>query len=78
MKFVNESTMFKLLLDANGLMISVTTKQRAYFFFLSAHFIGGKVAPTTDPHLGIVEVCGYDILRILRNWDALYRIKLKR
>ena len=78
MKFVNESTMFKLLLDANGLMISVTTKRRAYFFFLSSQFVGGKVAPTTDPHWGIVEVCGYDISRILRNWDALHRIRLTR
>jgi hypothetical protein len=77
MRLLNERTMFKILIDENGAMFSVTTKKRAYFFFLSGEYIGGKVAPTTDPYPGIVEVCGYDIPRILRNWDRLYRVKLR-
>jgi hypothetical protein len=76
MRLLNERTMFKILVDGKGAMFSVTTKRRAYFFFLSGEFVGAKVAPTTDPSPGIVEVCGYDIPAILRNWDRLYRIKL--
>jgi hypothetical protein len=76
-RLLNERTMFKILVDGTGAMFSVTTKKRAYFFFLSGRFVGAKVAPTTDPHPGIVEVCGYDIPKILSSWDRLYRIKLQ-
>ena len=76
MRLLNERTMFKILVDEDGAMLSVTTKKRAYFFFLSGEFVGAKVAPTTDPYPGIVEACGYNIPKILRNWDRLYRIKL--
>jgi hypothetical protein len=76
MRLLNERTMFKILVDKDGAMFSITTKKRAYFFFLSGEFVGAKVAPTTDPYPGIVEVCGYNIPKILRTWDVLYRIKL--
>jgi hypothetical protein len=78
MRFLNERTMFKILVDGDGAMFSVTTRRRAYFFFLSGTFVGMKIAPTTDPYPGIVEVCGYDIPEILRNWERLYRVKLSR
>jgi hypothetical protein len=57
-------------------MVSFTTKQRAFSFFVSPKFVGGKVAPTTDPYPGIVELCGYDLRKILERWDELYRIKI--
>jgi len=76
LRILNERTMFKILVDKNGAMFSVTTRKRAYFFFLSGDFVGARVAPTTDPYPGIVEVCGYDIPTILRNWDRLHRVKL--
>ncbi len=68
--------MFKILVDGNGAMFSVTTKSRAYFFFLSGVYVGAKVAPTTDPYPGIVELCDYDIRKVVKNWDRLYRVKL--
>jgi hypothetical protein len=36
------------------------------------------IAPTTDPYPGIVEICGYDIQKIVYNWQRLYRVKLVR
>jgi hypothetical protein len=69
--------MFKLLIEKTGILLSITTKSRAYFFFICSCFLGIKVAPTTDPYPGIVEICGYDIVRILRNWDKLANVKLK-
>ncbi len=68
--------MFKILLERDGLLFALTLKSRAYFFFLSPGFAGAKIAPTTDPFEGIVEICNYDIARILKNWDRLYRIKI--
>jgi len=75
-RILNERTMFKILVDEKGAMLSLTTKKRAYFFFLSGNFVGAKVAPTTDPYAGIVEVCGYDIPTILRQWERLHRVKI--
>jgi hypothetical protein len=37
--------------------------------------VGLRVAPTTDPDLGIVELSDYDVLKILRNWDTMSRVK---
>lgn len=78
MRLVNELTMLKILVDGKGALLSITTKRRAFFLFLSAKFIGGRVAPTTDPDLGIVELCDYDIDKILANWNLLYRAKVPR
>lgn len=75
MRLLNERTMFKILVDGEGAMLSVTTKKRAYFLFLSGVFVGCKVAPTTDPYPGIVEMCSYDIKSIVKNWHDLYRVK---
>jgi hypothetical protein len=77
MKFIQERTMFKLLVENTGALFSVTTRQRAYFFFLSTKMFGAKVAPTTDPYPGIVELCQYDIATIAKRWDALANVKLK-
>jgi len=77
LKIINETTMFKILVEGNGMLLSVTTKKRAFFFFVSRRFIGLKVAPTTDPYPGIVEICDYDILRILSQWDRLHSVKFE-
>jgi hypothetical protein len=69
--------MLKLLIERTGILFSITTKSRAYFFFVCSSCLGVKVAPTTDPYPGIVEVCGYDIARISRNWSKLANIKLR-
>jgi hypothetical protein len=74
---IQERTALKLLLDGDGVLLSVTTKRRAYFLFFSRAFVGLKVAPTTDPNLGIVELSGYDIPSIVRNWDRMSRLSLK-
>lgn len=69
--------MLKLLIERTGILFSITTKSRAYFFFVCSSCVGMKVAPTTDPYPGIVEVCAYDITRITRNWNKLANIKLR-
>ena len=77
MRFINEMTMFKVLVERNGALLSITTKSRAYYLFLTGKYVGLKVAPTTDPDAGIVEISNYDILTILRNWKRLSTVKLK-
>lgn len=78
MKLVQERTALKLLVEANGLLVSLTTKRRAFFLFVSGRFVGLKVAPTTDPDLGIVELSGYNVRLILSNWDRLSRVRVRR
>jgi len=70
-RFIQERTMFKLLVEKTGLLFSVTTRRRAFFFFVSTRLVGIRTAPTTDPYPGIVEVCGYDIATIVNEWDRL-------
>lgn len=70
--------MLKFLVEKSGILISVTTKNRAYFFFLCARTLGIRLAPTTDPEPGIVEMCGYDLERIVAEWDRLSRMKGRR
>ncbi len=77
LRIIREATIFKLLVEGNGILLSVTTKRRAFFFFASRRFFGLKVAPTTDPYPGIVEICDYDILRILSEWDRLHSVRLE-
>lgn len=77
MRIVSEATMFKVLLCGDGLLFCITTKRRAFFLFLSRLFLGGKVAPTTDPDIGIVELSGYSIPTIIRDWNRLSRLKLR-
>ena len=78
MRLIQERTAFKLLLERNGVLVSFTSRSRAYYLFISAKFVGMKVAPTTDPDIGIVELSRYDILRILRDWDRLSRAKVRK
>jgi hypothetical protein len=76
-KFVHERTMFKVLIEKTGILFSVTLKQRAYFFFISTQLFGVRIAPTTDPYPGIVEICNYEIPTIVDRWNELANIKLK-
>jgi hypothetical protein len=76
MRILNERTAFKILVDGQGAMLSLTTKKRAYFLFVTGIYVGMKVAPTTDPYPGIVEISDYDIAKILKNWSRMYRVKL--
>jgi hypothetical protein len=78
MKLVQERTAFKVLLERHGLLLSFTTKKMAFFLFLSGRYVGLKVAPTTDPDIGIVELSDYDIPTILRNWTRLSRVKVEK
>ncbi|MGD0176382.1 MAG: hypothetical protein ABSC50_06100 [Candidatus Bathyarchaeia archaeon] len=77
-KLIYEQTMFKLLIEKTGILFAVTTKSRAYFFFACTKLLGIRTAPTTDPYPGIVEVCGYDIPRIVKNWGTLSNIKFTK
>ena len=76
-KLIYERTMFKVLIERTGVLFSITTRSRAYFFFACTKLLGIRVAPTTDPYPGIVEVCDYDISRIVQNWINLANIKLR-
>ena len=76
-KLIYERTMFKVLIERTGILFSITTRSRAYFFFACTKLLGIRVAPTTDPYPGIVEVCDYDISRIVQNWSNLANIKLR-
>lgn len=77
-RFIQERTMFKLLVEKTGLLFSVTTHRRAYFFFLSTRLFGIRTAPTTDPYPGIVEVCGYDIPTIVDEWNRLSNLIVRK
>lgn len=77
-KFVNEATVFKLLIDRDGILLSITTARRSYYFFLSRLSVGIRVAPTTDPYPGIVELSDYQISKIPRDWDRLSRALVKQ
>jgi hypothetical protein len=75
---MNERTAFKILLDHDGILLSITTRSRAYFFFFSSRLVGMRTAPTTDPFPGIVEFCDYNIGKIVANWEKLANLKLPR
>ncbi len=78
MRLVQERTALKILLGGEGAIISITMKKRAYFFFLTGTYVGAKIGPTADPDLGIVELCGYRIHDILRNWERLHLVVVRR
>jgi hypothetical protein len=78
MKLINERTLFKILIERHGVLFSITTKKRAFFFFMSSDLFGIRIAPTTDPLPGIVELCGYDIEKIVRDWDNLSNVKFPK
>ena len=78
MRLINERTLFKILIERNGFLLSITTKNRAYFFFLSSVLIGMRVAPTTDPYPRIVEISNYEIDKIVRDWKKISNVKLTK
>ncbi len=77
-RFVNEATMFKVLIERDGALLSVTLKRRAFFLFLSPLWIGIREAPTTDPLPGIVELSNYEIRKIIKNWDSMHNLIVRR
>jgi len=76
LRLMNESTMFKFIVEKNGAILAVTARRRSFFFFFSVSKVGVGVAPITDPLPGIVEICGYDVKKIGENWDRLSRAML--
>ena len=76
-RFIQERTMFKLLVEKTGLLFSITTRQRAYFFFISRQLFGIRIAATTDPYPGIVEACDYNISMIINQWDRLSNLVVR-
>jgi hypothetical protein len=75
-KLIYEKTLLKVLVDRKGILLGVTTRSRAYFFFVTAKYTGIKTGPTTDPYPGIVEICNYDLDKIVTEWDHLYKYRL--
>jgi hypothetical protein len=73
---VSERLMLKLLLSGEGVVLSLTLKSRSFFFFLTPSFVGARVAPTTDPYPGIVELCNYNVRKIIKEWERLHLVKL--
>lgn len=73
MRLMNEETMFKFIVEGNGVILAVTAMRRSFFFFLCVSRVGVGVAPITDPLPGIVEMCGYDVKKIGESWDRLSR-----
>lgn len=69
--------MFKILIEPDGVLLSVTLKRRAFFLFLSPLCVGVREAPTTDPYAGIVELSGYRIRKILANWNRLHNVLVR-
>jgi hypothetical protein len=45
---------------------------------MSTQMFGVRIAPTTDPYPGIVEICNYEIPMIVDKWDEMANIKLRR
>lgn len=68
--------MMKFILSREGILLSVTLQTRAFFIFVTPRFVGIRVAPTTDPFPGIVELCGYKISLILKHWNELHLAKV--
>ncbi|MEM0121650.1 MAG: hypothetical protein QW514_00400 [Thermoprotei archaeon] len=77
-KLIFEKTFIKILVEKSGILIGVTTRSRAYFFFITAKYTGIRLGPTTDPYPGIVEMCDYDIEKILTMWRELYRYRASK
>lgn len=77
-RLVHELTMFKVLVERSGILFSVTLENRALFFFVCSKLVGLRFAPTTDPDAGIVEICDYDILEVVDNWDRLSKVRMDK
>jgi hypothetical protein len=68
-KLISESHKLKVLVEKNGLLLSVTTETYSYLFFFSRPFIGTRKIVTKDR---IVAQAGYDIERTLKLIDDRY------
>lgn len=68
-KVISENHTLKILAERNGLLLSLTTKEYSYLFFLSRPLIGFRKIITRDR---IVAKANYDIPRVLALIDEYY------
>ncbi len=68
-KFISENHTLKVLADATGVVVSLTTKRYSYMFFLSRPLVGFRKIVTADR---IVAKAGYDIGRTVELIDDTY------
>jgi len=68
-KVVSENHTLKVLIERNGLLLSLTTKTYSYLLFLSRPLIGLRKIVTRDR---IVARADYDIRRTLELIDEMY------
>lgn len=68
-KIISENHTVKVLVDRNGLLLSVTTKKYSYLLFISRLLIGYRRIITQDR---IVAKAGYDIRTTLEIIDSQY------
>ncbi len=68
-KVVSENHTLKVLIERNGLLLSLTTKTYSYLLFLSRPLIGLRKIVTRDR---IVARADYDIRRTLELIDETY------
>ncbi len=68
-KVVSENHTLKVLVERNGLLLSVTTKTYSYLLFLSRPLVGLRKIVTKDR---IVARADYDIRRTLELIDETY------
>ena len=68
-KVVSESHTLKVLVERNGLLLSLTTKTYSYLLFLSRPLVGLRKIITRDR---IVARADYDIRRTLELIDETY------
>lgn len=77
-RYIFERTALKILVEPDGILIAFTSSRTAYFLFITRYLLGIRRAPTTDPDKGIVELCNYDLHKIVREWSRLYRVKVPK
>ena len=70
-KFVSERHTLKVLADGTGIVLSLTTKEYSYLFFLSQALVGFRKIRTKDR---IVAKAAYDIGRTVELIDDYYGI----
>jgi len=68
-RVVSENHTLKVLIERNGLLLSLTTKTYSYLLFLSRPLIGLRKIVTRDR---IVARADYDIRRTLELIDEMY------
>ena len=68
-KFISETHTVKVLADATGIVVSLTTKTYSYLFFFSRPLVGLRKIITKDR---IVAKAGYDISQTVELIDRHY------